>query len=125
MTPQQEIINRFREKFVEKVDSFGGGTVSQIKINDPQVFESFITSELTTLIEKQRRNKEDIFDKLRVLNATLREQCIDTQLITIEQWNEEIAPKLSELNMAIEEVKVTAKTYRLPENYHKETKSYH
>ncbi len=64
--------------------------------------------------------KQKIEKALVELNSTLRNQCIDTKLITIEQWNEEIAPKLSELSMAIEEKTITARTYRLPANYHSE-----
>lgn len=62
-------------------------------------------------------NKEAIEKALAELNSTLREQTIDTQLVTIEQWNEEIAPKLSALSMAIEGTSITARTYKLPENY--------
>ena len=58
-------------------------------------------------------NKERIEEAMRQLTSTLREQCIDTQLITKEQWNEEIAPKLSELGMAVDDVHITARTYRL------------
>ena len=62
-------------------------------------------------------NKERIEKSLAELNNTLREQLIDTKLVTIQQWNEEIAPKLSELAMSIENVNITARTYKLPENY--------
>lgn len=62
--------------------------------------------------------KEDIEKALSELNSTLREQCIDTKLITIEQWNEEIAPKLSNIAKVIEGSTITARTYKLSENYH-------
>ena len=62
-------------------------------------------------------SKERIEKSLAELNNTLREQLIDTKLVTIQQWNEEIAPKLSELAMSIENVNITARTYKLPENY--------
>lgn len=65
-------------------------------------------------------NKEHltkIEQKLGELNSTLRKECINTKLITIEQWNAEIAPKLSELSMAIQGVTITARTYKLPESY--------
>lgn len=61
-----------------------------------------------------------IEEALANLNNTLREQCINTKLITIEQWNNEIAPKLSQVVMAIEKSSITARTFRLPENYFKE-----
>jgi hypothetical protein len=61
--------------------------------------------------------KEKIEEALGALNSTLREQCVDTKLITIQQWNDCIAPKLSELAMAIEGTKITARTYKLPQNY--------
>ena len=62
-------------------------------------------------------NKEKIEKALAELNGTLHDQCIDTKLVTIEQWNEEIAPKLSALAMAINDVTITARTYKLPLNY--------
>lgn len=63
----------------------------------------------------KEQHKKEINDALRELNSTLYEECIATGLITIEQWNEAIAPKLSLLHMAIEEIRVTARTYRLNE----------
>lgn len=56
-------------------------------------------------------------ERLKELNIVLRHQLIDTKLVTIQQWNEEIAPKLSQLSMAIDDVVVSAKTYKLPTNY--------
>lgn len=64
--------------------------------------------------------KEKIEKAFGELNSTLREQCINTQLITIEQWNEEIAPKLSRLSNVIGGFmpdSPTARTYELPKNY--------
>lgn len=46
-----EILNRFREKFVIK--SYAGTGI--LRYTDADKFELFITSELTTLIEKQRK----------------------------------------------------------------------
>lgn len=60
--------------------------------------------------------KERVENEVTALNRTLREQLIDTRLVTLEQWNAEIAPKLMNLTMAIDDVKITARTYRL-ENY--------
>jgi len=63
-------------------------------------------------------SSQDHIEKcLAALNNTLREQCVDTRLITVEQWNAEIAPKLSQLCMAIQGVGITARTYKLPVNY--------
>lgn len=58
-------------------------------------------------------NKERIEEAMRQLTSTLREECIETGLITKEQWNEEIAPRLSEVGMAIDDVKITPRTYRI------------
>lgn len=51
--------------------------------------------------------------KLRDLVGTLHKECVDSGLITVEQWNEEIASKLSNLSMAIEGVTITARNYKL------------
>lgn len=47
------------------------------------------------------------------LTQTLHEQCIDTGLITKEQWNKEIAPKMCSLGMAIDGVNVTSRSYEI------------
>lgn len=77
--------------------------------------------EQTSEEKAYKRGKQDMREPINAalgrLNSTLLEQLIDTKLITIAQWNEEIAPKLSELCMAIEGTTITARTYRLPENY--------
>lgn len=61
-----------------------------------------------------------IENALAELNGTLRKECIDTQLITIEQWNEKIAPKLSRLSNVIKGYmpdSPTARTYEITESY--------
>lgn len=65
----------------------------------------------------EQEHIKKIEESLAELNSALREQCINTKLITIQQWNEEIAPKLSALAMAIQQTTITARTYKLPENY--------
>lgn len=57
--------------------------------------------------------KERTLGPMRELNRVLQEQLIETGLVTTEQWNEEIAPRMSELAMAVEGSKVTARTYRI------------
>ncbi len=44
-----------------------------------------------------KQQLELIEECLRELTSTLHKECIDTGLITYEQWNEEIAPKLKQL----------------------------
>lgn len=50
------------------------------------------------------------------LTSVLHAQCIESGLITLEQWNKEIAPYLSGLHKAIDQVNITARTYRLHES---------
>jgi len=60
--------------------------------------------------------KKKVEEAMRKLTATLREQCIDTQLVTVKHWNSEIAPSMSALALAIEgwpEGSPTARTYKL------------
>lgn len=63
--------------------------------------------------EYKRKIEKALID----LNITLREQLIDTKLVTIQQWNEEIAPKMMNMLLFIEEEQVTARTFGLPESY--------
>jgi hypothetical protein len=63
---------------------------------------------------------EKIEASLRELSSTLHEQLIDTKLVTIAQWNETIAPKISRLINVINGLmpdSPTARTARLPEDY--------
>lgn len=60
---------------------------------------------------------ESVEEAMRTLTGVLHAQCVDTQLITIEQWNEEIAPALSRVAMALHETGITARTYKLPDTY--------
>lgn len=48
-----------------------------------------------TLSELYRQEVERFGEKARSLVSTLYEQLLDTKLVTTTQWNEEIAPKLS------------------------------
>lgn len=66
------------------------------------------------------KNKDRQNEALAKLNSTLRELLVDTKIISIEQWNSIIASKLSKLSMTIDETAITARTYRLPENYFEE-----
>lgn len=59
-------------------------------------------------------------ERLSELNSSLRNNLIETKIITIDCWNEEIAPRLSNLALAIDDVPVTARTFRLPNNYFEE-----
>jgi hypothetical protein len=68
--------------------------------------------------ERVRELRQKIETELRNLNCTLREQTIDTKLVTISQWNECIAPALSQIAQVLEGSKITARTYELPDNYH-------
>jgi hypothetical protein len=64
-------------------------------------------------------HKEKIEDELRTLTGTLHEQCLDTGLITIEQWNKRIAPKLMRLSNVIQGLlptSPTARTYEIWED---------
>lgn len=58
-------------------------------------------------------NKERVESALADLNNALRQQLVDTKIITPDDWNEKIAPKLSAVSMAIDGVTITARTYRL------------
>lgn len=60
-----------------------------------------------------KEQKERIEEAMRQLTGTLHEQLRDTGFVTDEQWDAEIAPKLSALGMAIDDVNVTARTYRV------------
>ena len=40
-------------------------------------------------------------ETFKQLSSTLYRECIDTQLITAEQWNEAIAPKMRDMEVAI------------------------
>lgn len=51
------------------------------------------------------------------LNNQLRESLVDTKEISISDWNREVAPCLEKLGMIIDKVNVTARTFRLPNNY--------
>lgn len=56
-------------------------------------------------------------EALSNLNEILRELLVDTHKVSINQWNNRIAPKLSELSMAIDGLKITARTFILPKSY--------
>ena len=58
-----------------------------------------------------------IEEQLATLNNVLREELIDTRRLDIGQWNEKGAPKLSALANAVQGVSISARTYRLPDNY--------
>ncbi len=62
-------------------------------------------------------DKNRIEEALGELDESLRVNLLDTKKITVSDWNKHVAPRLSELGMAIQDVKITARTYRLPENY--------
>ena len=66
------------------------------------------------------RDKEELNTRLARLNNDLREKILDTHSITIEEWNKRVAPSLSEISMIIDEVRLTARTFRLPDNYFEE-----
>lgn len=66
------------------------------------------------------KKQTPIEKELAMLNSTLREQLIDTKLVTIRQWNDEMAPRLSRVaNVAcgLMPDSPTARTYKLPDNY--------
>lgn len=68
---------------------------------------------MTKLDEK----KAEINKKLGELNSVLRENFVDTKQVSIYYWNNVIAPNLSRLAQVIDKTHVTARTFRLPENY--------
>ena len=65
----------------------------------------------------KEEHKQKIEAALRELVSTLHEQLTeDTGLVTVEQWNEEIAPKLSRLSNVINGLmpdSPTARTYEI------------
>ncbi len=61
--------------------------------------------------------QEEMNDALGRLNSLLRERLVDTKKMSIADWNKVIAPMLSKLGMIIDGVSVTARTFKLPENY--------
>lgn len=62
-------------------------------------------------------NVERLEAAMRDLTDTLRKKLVKSRIISIEQWNEDFAPKLSEVAMSIEDTNVTARTYKLREDY--------
>ncbi len=65
-------------------------------------------------------DKEWIEKSLGELNSKLREELIDTKLVSISDWNNKFAPALSDVAKAIEGSTITARTYKLPLNYFEE-----
>lgn len=64
----------------------------------------------------EKNHEEKIEIALADLNSTLHKECIDTGLITLQQWNEGIAPKLSKLSNVIRglyEDSPTPRNYKL------------
>jgi len=58
-------------------------------------------------------HKDNINEAMRQLTSILHTELIDTGLVTTEQWNATIAPRLFILGMTIDNVNVSARTYRL------------
>lgn len=71
---------------------------------------------LTMLLE-DLANNDNTEDALAKLNSTLQHELLDSGLVTYDQWNEAIAPKLSAVAMALEGANITARTYvRTPDD---------
>lgn len=60
--------------------------------------------------------KENIDEAMRQLTSTLRAELTETGLVTTQQWNEGIAPKLAKLALAVDDVSISARTYRIPDD---------
>lgn len=85
--------------------SFARDGVQHIEHNEQRVVLKALYGEYISAIEAA----------MRELTSALREQLIDTKLVTAEQFNTELAPKLSELAMAVErnETGITARKYKI------------
>ena len=62
-------------------------------------------------------HKEKVEEALRALTQTLRDELLRTGLVTNLQWNDSIAPKLTNLHMEINEIRVTARTYKVHHSF--------
>ncbi len=76
-------------------------------------YKHFIYTAVDFIEQIRREDRERNNNALIELNKTLHEQLIDTGLVTLEQWNEEIAPKMRSMHLSIDDVKVSARTFRL------------
>ena len=68
-------------------------------------------------------NKEKLNEKLGELNSALREELVNTEEVTISEWNDNIAPLLSKIAQVIDGSSITARTFKLPKNYFDEEES--
>ena len=58
-------------------------------------------------------NREYIEAALAALNNTLRETLVESERMSIQEWNEKIAPRLSGIVQAMEGTTITARTFIL------------
>jgi membrane protease subunit (stomatin/prohibitin family) len=60
---------------------------------------------------QDKRHDEQI-DAMRELTGVLLDEIVAKQRMSIDEWNEKIAPKMTNLGMKIDGVTVTSKTYK-------------